>query len=459
MNAQSLPAVALLVLAALAVTFGGAEGAGLIALAAVFLAAFALLLVRRSTIDPRALRNRRAEETAHFLRVLMLLGIAARMGIALAIRGTGANEAIAPDEATFHDNALWFAAWLRDEVPQPFAYKWQNHSQVGYFALVGSLYGLFGEFPVVPVLLNCLVGGLCAQPAYLLAARVAGRRAGMAAAVLVTFFPSLVLWSTLLIRDAWVIFLLLWCSCLAQSLLARFRLRTFAWLVLCLAAMATLRSYMLVLMTAAILLAYLVAAVRRPGRAIATALACGVSVVVLMRVSGLGTDYLGDAPLASLALQRQYNSMTGEGAIALDGYDLSTPTGALTYLPIGLAWFLLSPFPWQFSGRQGLAIPEVLLWYACLPLVVAGIAFALRRRRRHALVPLATGLLLTVLYSLLEGNVGIIFRHRAQALALLLPFAAVGWARRRSRARREERRASETAKRLVAPRARGALSA
>ena len=35
------------------------------------------------------------------------------------------------------------------------------------------------------------------------------------------------------------------------------------------------------------------------------------------------------------------------------------------------AYFFLSPYPWQFSGRQALAIPEILVWYACLPLVVS----------------------------------------------------------------------------------------
>src|SRR5213075_97140 len=119
-----------------------------------------------------------------------------------------------------------FSAWMRGDVAQPFSFKWGGSTQVGYFALAGALYGTFGEYQFVPVLLNCVVGGLCAYPAYLLAARVSGRAAGRGAALLVTFFPSLVLWSALLIRDACVLFFLLWTACLAQSLLQRFRIRT-----------------------------------------------------------------------------------------------------------------------------------------------------------------------------------------------------------------------------------------
>ena len=442
-----LPTLALLFVAAAAVAFGGLEGAGVLALSGAFLVAFALLLFRRSATDPRTLRNRRAAADADWLWMLILSGIAVRVAVAVAMRLTQANEAIAPDEHTFDDNAQWFAAWVRGEVPQPFAYKWSGSTQVGYFALVGSMYAAFGEFPVLPILVNCVVGGLCAYPAYLLASRLAGRSAGRGAACLVTFFPSLVLWSALLVRDALVLFLLLWIVCLAQSLLARFRLRTALWLIVCLLLLATLRSYLLAVMGAALLVALLAASVRSPGRALATALVCGAAVVGVVKGSGLGTDYLGDASLRSLALQRQYNAMTGQGAIELGSHDLTTPLGALTYLPVGLAWFLLSPFPWQLAGRQVFAIPEMVVWYACIPFVVVGAVYAVRRRLRQALAPLAAGLLITILYSLVEGNVGIIFRHRSQALVLLLPFAAAGWVRWRSRARARLRADTTVARR------------
>jgi len=425
----------LLVLAGAAVTFGGLEGAGVLALAGTFLVAFSLVLFRRSATDPRTLRNRRAAADADWLWMLILAGIAVRVAAAMVMRLTHLNEAIAPDEDTFHRNSQWFAAWLGDEVPQPFAHKWSGSTQVGYFALVGSMYAAFGEYPVLPVLVNCVVGGLCAYPAYILASRLAGRTAGRAGACLVTFFPSLVLWSALLVRDALVLFLLLWIVCFAQSLLARFRLRPALWLIACLLLVATLRTYLLPLMGAALLVALLVASVRRPGTALATALVCGLTVVAVVKGSGLGTDYLSDASLSSLADQRRYNAMTGEGAIALGSHDLSTPLGALSYLPVGLAWFLLSPFPWQLAGKQVYAVPEMIVWYACIPFVVAGAVYGLRRRRRQALAPLVAGVLITVLYALVEGNVGIIFRHRSQALVLLLPFAAAGWVRWRAHSR------------------------
>jgi hypothetical protein len=446
-----VPILVLLVLAAASVGLGGLEGVGVLAIAGAFLVAFSFLLFRRATADLSVVKNRRTQDEKDFLWTVILTGMAVRVAVALALHLTGWNAKIAPDEHTFHENAVWFSWWMRGDVADPFSVKWGDSIQVGYFALSGFLYGTFGEYPLVPVLLNCVLGGLCAQPAYLIASRVCGRRAGRVAALLVTFFPSLVLWSALLIRDACVLFFLLWTACLAQSLVSRFRIRTAFWLVVCLAGLATLRSYLLILMAAATGISLLAAAVRRPGRAFIAAAVCGGAVLALVKFSDAGADFFSDTALQNLALRRQYNAYGGDASISLEGYDISTPMGALSYLPVGLAWFLLSPFPWQYAGNQRYAIPEVLIWYVCIPFVVMGAVFALRRRRRPALQPLVAGLLITLLYSLVEGNVGIIFRHRAQALALLLPFAAVGWARRKAVERARLRRTIAAAVRTATP--------
>jgi hypothetical protein len=60
------------------------------------------------------------------------------------------------------------------------------------------------------------------------------------------------------------------------------------------------------------------------------------------------------------------------------------------------------------------------------PAIVRGLRYASRERFRESLqVLLLTGLL-TVSYALGEGNVGTLYRHRAQALGFFLMFAALG---------------------------------
>ena len=83
--------------------------------------------------------------------------------------------------------------------------------------------------------------------------------------------------------------------------------------------------------------------------------------------------------------------------------------------------------------RQLLALPDVLIWYALFPLTMVGLWHLIRHRFSDIVVILVFVVALTILYSLVEGNVGIIFRHRAQVLAPLLCCSAVGISLRRRR--------------------------
>jgi len=123
------------------------------------------------------------------------------------------------------------------------------------------------------------------------------------------------------------------------------------------------------------------------------------------------------------------------GASAYHGdADVSTASGALRFLPVGVGYFLLAPAPWQLlNARHVLTLPEMLLWYALLPSVVLGIATSLRERFAVALPVASFSLLVTVSYALVEGNLGTAYRHRAQVLVLFLVFAGVGLEARRAR--------------------------
>jgi len=441
----TLPLLLLLPLAGSAVLAGGTSGAGMAALAGVFLIGFAFLLLRREGSRFQQLEsgfNSRREADLQFLGFVVLFALLLRVVLALGMRHAGINEAIAPDEYTFHDNGRYFLGWLESEFSTPFETRWQGTTDVGYFAVVGSLYYVFGVYEIVPVLLNCLLGALCAIPAYRLAGAICGRKGARIAAALVAFFPSLMLWSTLLIRDAPVLFLVLWSVVFAQQLVRRMSIRTLLLLVVCLGLLATLRAYLFVLIASGSMVSFMVAGIHRPGRAFLAAAGAAVGGVLLVQGLGLGMDTISRASLDHIAIRRHWNSF-GAGGIDTAGFDLRTPGGALAYLPYGLMWFLFSPFPWQSSGRQALATPDVLLWYVCVPLVLIGLVYGIRRRRRAALAPVMAAMLITILHSLWEGNVGIIFRHRAHVLVLFLPFVGVAVVRLQSRAKARQKRIAQ----------------
>jgi hypothetical protein len=103
---------------------------------------------------------------------------------------------------------------------------------------------------------------------------------------------------------------------------------------------------------------------------------------------------------------------------------------------MGLAFFLFSPFPWQIgSALSAMTLPEQLVWYALMPMVVTG-GRHLLRERLHAFGPIMVFLALTTsVYALVEGNAGTAYRHRAQVLLFFLVLASVGLALRALRRR------------------------
>src|SRR4029077_4274846 len=108
--------------------------------------------------------------------------------------------------------------------------------------------------------------------------------------------------------------------------------------------------------------------------------------------------------------------------------DVSTTSGAITAVPIGLTYLLLAPFPWQFgSFRQMLTLPEMLVWLCAIPLLALGAWFTIKHRIREIAPILIFTSLLTLTYSIVQGNVGTAYRQRAQLLVFYFVFVAVGF--------------------------------
>jgi hypothetical protein len=151
--------------------------------------------------------------------------------------------------------------------------------------------------------------------------------------------------------------------------------------------------------------------------------------LVLIVVAGAASSVSEGAEF--LSLERANAFRQGMAATANSGFaqdaDISTPGGALLFLPVGIAVLLFSPFPWQFTSlRAALAGPEMVIWWLLIPSLLRGIRYVVRRRLVDVSPILVFGGLLTVAYSLIHGNVGSGFRQRAQIFVFLFIFASFG---------------------------------
>jgi hypothetical protein len=72
-------------------------------------------------------------------------------------------------------------------------------------------------------------------------------------------------------------------------------------------------------------------------------------------------------------------------------------------------------------------LPDILLWWASIPLLLSGLWYTLKYRLRSAVPILIFSLMLSLGYSIFQGNVGTAYRQRTQIQVFLFIFVAVGW--------------------------------
>ena len=134
--------------------------------------------------------------------------------------------------------------------------------------------------------------------------------------------------------------------------------------------------------------------------------------------------------LEQAQVTRKDQASMGQSAFGGE-HDVSSTSGALQALPVGLAYLLFAPFPWAITGvRQLMTVPETLAWYALMPAFVRGLAYAIRHKLRDVLPILTFAFTLTAAYALTQGNVGTAYRQRTQVTMFFFVFMGVGLVQR-----------------------------
>jgi hypothetical protein len=301
----------------------------------------------------------------------------------------------------------------------------------GMLYLVAGVYELMGRNMLAIQFINATAGAATPAVIYYIAQHLFNNvRVARLAAFLTCFFPSLVLWSSQALKDG-IIVLALALSILATlRLMEKISVRYVVGLAACLLALLSLRFYIFYMMTASVVGAFAigmksVSAQNLLGRFVAIA------------VIGLVFTWFGVINSASRQLERYGNleavqrsrldaSRSADSGFGKD-VDVRTTEGALTAIPMGVLYLLFAPFPWQLASlRQSLTLPEMIVWWLSFPLLVLGLWFAIKHRLREVSPIVLFTTMLTLVYSLFQGNVGTAYRQRSQLLVFYFIFVAVG---------------------------------
>src|SRR5205814_1042491 len=297
--------------------------------------------------------------------------------------------------------------------------------------LVAFIYALVGRNMLAVQFFNAIIGAATAPVIFLCARHIFENvRVAKLAALSVAFYPSLVLWSSQGLKDGPIVFLLAAAMLATLKLGERLSAKYFALLVFTLYGLFCFRFYIFYMAMAAIVGSFFVGMRRQTTgglvRQLVVVLALGLSLTYMgvLRTAGSQVEIYGDLETVQRSradLARRANSGFAEDI------DVSTPSGAISAIPVGMTYLLFAPFPWQVVNlRQSITLPEMCIWWASFPLLVIGIWFTIKYRLRQALPILIFTTMLTLAYSIFQGNVGTAYRQRSQILVFYFIFVAVG---------------------------------
>jgi hypothetical protein len=319
------------------------------------------------------------------------------------------------------------------DLPAALAPALDQHHR-GYYYLLGLQFFVTGHPARLPAAaLNCFLGSLIVVMTYRAALLVFSPAVAARTGWWTCLFPSLILWSAQTIKEPVVIFL----ETLALCGAIQFRM-----------GQLNLRSSLLGVAAIFLLIPFRLYAAAVTAAAVAVSLALPVNmgsrgsmpvvrIGVILGLFLIGSVVLAQRQAGNERYDLQYlqsfrdGVATGQGSAVLSDNDLGSTGGFASSLLIGGVHLLLAPLPWQMLGGGSIRMlfvgPEMLVWWWLFFWgVVPGLIHSIRTRGSVILPVLLFLVSLGVFYSLTFGNIGLVYRQRAQLLPWLLMFAAVG---------------------------------
>jgi hypothetical protein len=394
----------------------------------------------------------RAEGQPQFLLQMFVIGLLLRMLVGTLIFAYSLQEFFGGDALAYDQQGFEMLRYWQGRGAPVFD---ENNVVVwGMPYLIAAIYAVLGRNMLAVQFFNAICGAATTVLIFLCAQHIfRNQRVARYAAWLVAFYPSLVLWSSQGLKDAPIVFLLALAMLATLKLGEQFSAKYVVILMGAMLALLSLRFYIFYMVAAAIAGSFVIGMKKVTGSSV-------LKQVLILTTMGLAMTYLGVLRTAGSQISAFGNleavsrSRVDLVQSAQSGFgkevDVSTTRGALSAIPLGIIYLLFAPFPWQLANlRQSITLPEMLLWWSCFPLLVLGLGFTLKYRLRQSLPILLFTTMLTLAYSVFQGNVGTAYRQRSQLLVFYFIFVAVGFVLLRERKEDRLQQAAATKKRLL----------
>jgi hypothetical protein len=391
-------------------------------LTAVVMSGIAIVIFRRFTDDK------------FFVTHVFLGALVARIAFGLLVHSFDLRMFAGPDSIVYDLSGSWVSDYWQG-IPLTSGVDIQEALSMrgsgwGMTYLMGAIYLVAGKSILVAQTFCGVIGAATAPLIYYCCRSIYHNSAvAKTAAIGVAFFPALVIWSSQLLKDGLIVFLLVLALTMAIHLQKKFTMQGIILLVAALVGIMSLRFYTFYVVAIAIVSGFVIG--------VETSVKIVLQRTAIMSIVALSLIYFGFIKIASADLETyasldRINYSRSVMANSESGYggdtDVSTTGGALTAIPVGFAYLMLAPFPWEMKNlRQSLTLPDVLLWWSLIPLMVYGIWYSVRNKLRANIPIFVFTFILTLAYSMFQGNLGAAYRQRTQIQVFLMMFIGVGW--------------------------------
>jgi hypothetical protein len=377
---------------------------------------------------------RKFSDEKEFLTNIFVIALLARLFFGLMIQLLEIKIFIAEDTRSYDMVGERLAEiWQGLPVPNDYWTERANSTSIagwGMQYLVGAIYYVLGRSIIVAQSFCAVFGAATSPLIYSCAKKIYNNtRVAKVSALMVALFPSLIIWSSQILKDGLIIFLLVLAVTMVLQLQKKISYPAIGILVSSLFCILTLRFYIFYMVAAAVAGSFIIGStgsVKSIVRGFVALIIVGIALAYLGVLQTAGTEYEKYGSLERVQMSRLDLARSDSGFG--ESLDVSTTEGAIAALPVGFAYLMFAPFPWQVANfRQIITLPEIMIWWGSIPLLLSGLWYTIKNRLRNAISILIFTLLLTIAYSVFQGNVGTAYRQRAQIQVFLFIFVAVGW--------------------------------
>ena len=343
------------------------------------------------------------------------------------------------DNGRVYDDSQAFYNYFGGSYEKAINYfTYGNYGFHGFTMLLAYLVYIFGPMKFSGRLINILLGTLTGIFVYYIVKRIFGQKSAKISAVLVTFFPSMFIWSLDFLKDPIYILmslLILWAFIMYWNkknilyivlifiaVLIQTTIRKDLWLIglipfglgfFLIPRLSLIKKTMVVTIGIAVIFCL-------HNRINYATVRTNIEKALQSHIGHVNTSY-GHGGYAYKLLDDKYYSPVG--------YNVNNITWREIVKAFLKGWyhFLFEPFVWDMKSKSMLmSFPQMILWYLLLVFAMVGILFGLRYNWRYTFIFIINILLLSSVIALSSGNIGTLFRHRDIVTSFYLIFSAVG---------------------------------